>query len=142
MNNVKTLLKSLGALIAGYLVSALLIGVTIALLGGLFPESYRPENTAWVVFNVLYGCVYAVAGGYVTAWLAPSRPVTHAIVLGGLMAALAVLTAVMAAGTPPAAGEARQPGWYYPALAVVVLPSIVLGAWIRVRTSGAVKQAA
>jgi heme A synthase len=139
MNPARRILKSAGALVAGYLLSALLTGVTISVLGGLFPESYRPENTGWVVFNVVYGCLYAVAGGYVTAWLAPSRPVAHAILLGSLMAGLAVLTALMVASAPPTPEYASQPGWYYPALAATVLPAIVLGAWMRVRRSGTLK---
>lgn len=135
MDKVKSILRSLASLIAGYIVSALLIGVTVAVLGALFPASYQPENTAWVIFNVAYGCLYAVAGGYVTAWLAPSRPILHGFVLGGLLALLALLTALAVAASPPAPEYASPPGWYYPALAVTVLPSILLGAWLRVRQS-------
>lgn len=67
MNNFKSIFQSIVALIAGYLVSAILTGVTIAVLGALFPESYKAENITWVVFNVIYGCAFAVIGGYV-AW--------------------------------------------------------------------------
>jgi heme A synthase len=127
------ILQSVGAVIAGYLVSALLTGITIAALGALFPESYRPENIGWVVFNVIYGCAFAVFGGYVVAWLAPSRPMAHALVLGVLMALFALLTNYAVSIAPPSPEYANQPGWYYPMLAVTVLPSILLGAWLQQR---------
>lgn len=127
------ILQSVGAVIAGYLVSALLMGITIATLGALFPESYRPENIGWVVFNVIYGCAFAVLGGYVVAWLAPSRPMAHALVLGVLMALFALLTSYAVSMAPTSPEYANQPGWYYPVLAVTVLPSILLGAWLQQR---------
>ena len=44
MNTLKSVLQSMGAVLAGYLVSAILTAITIAALGILFPESYIPEN--------------------------------------------------------------------------------------------------
>ncbi len=135
MNIFKSVFKSVGAVLAGYLVSALLTGVTISVLGVVFPESYKPENTGWVIFNVFYGCAFAVIGGYMSARLAPSRPFNHALVLGILMALFAVLTGYMVSVTPPSPEYTTQPGWYYPVLAVTVLPSILLGAWIYARSN-------
>ena len=133
MDKFKSILRSIGAVMAGYLVSALLTGLTIAALGALFPASYNPENLEWVIFNVLYGCAFAVVGGYVAARLAPARPMAHAIVLGLLMAVFAVITGYAVSVTPPSPEYANQPGWYYPVLAITVLPSILLGAWLSVR---------
>ena len=133
MNNLKSMFQSLGAVIAGYLVSAILTGVTIAVLGAIFPESYKAENIAWVVFNVIYGCAFAVIGGYVVARLAPTRPFIHAIVLGVLMAVFALITGYAMSSAPPSPEYANQPGWYYPVLAITVLPSILLGAWLYMR---------
>lgn len=130
MNKFKSIFQSIGAVIAGYLVSAISTGITIAALGALFPESYKAENIAWVVFNVIYGCGFAVIGGYVVAWLAPSRPFTHATVLGMLMANFALITGYAVSAAPPSPEYANQPGWYYPVLAITVLPSILLGAWL------------
>jgi heme A synthase len=127
------ILKSVGAVLAGYLVSAILTGITISVLGALFTESYKPENIGWVIFNVIYGCAFAVVGGTIVARLAPSRPMTHAWVLGILMALFAGLTGYMIASAPPSPEYVNQPRWYYPALAITVLPSILLGAWIYLR---------
>lgn len=133
MNKFKSVLQSIGAVIAGYLVSALLTGITISALGALFPESYKAENIVWVVFNVIYGCAFAVIGGYVVARLAPSRPFAHATVLGMLMAVFAVIIGYAVSAASPSPEYANQPGWYYPALAITVLPSILLGAWLYVK---------
>jgi heme A synthase len=133
MNNFKSIFQSIGAVLAGYLVSAILTGVTIAVLGVLFPESYTAENIAWVIFNVIYGCAFAVIGGYVVARLAPMRPLTHATVLGVLMAIFALITGYAMSSAPPSPEYVNQPGWYYPVLAITVLPSILLGAWLYIR---------
>lgn len=135
MTKFKSIFQSIGAVIAGYLVSALLTGLTIAALGALFPASYNPENIEWVVFNVIYGCAFAVIGGYVAARLAPVRPLSHATVLGLLMAVFAVITGYAVSVTPPSPEYANQPGWYYPVLAITVLPSILLGVWFYVRSA-------
>lgn len=131
MNKFKSILQSIGAIISGYLISAILTVLTIAALGALFPESYKAENIWWVVFNVVYGCAFAVIGGYGVARLAPSRPFTHATVLGVLMAIFAVMTGYAISVAPPSPEYANQPGWYYPVLAITVLPSILLGAWLH-----------
>ena len=133
MNRFKSIFQSLGAVIAGYLVSAVLTGLTIAALGALFRASYNPENIEWVIFNVIYGCAFAVIGGYVAARLAPARPWAHATVLGLLMAIFAAITGYAVSVAPPSPEYTNQQGWYYPVLAVTVLPSILLGAWLYVR---------
>jgi hypothetical protein len=127
------ILKSVGAVLAGYLISAILTGTTIFVLGALFTESYKPENTGWVIFNVIYGCAFAVVGGVIVAKLAPSKPMAHAWVLGILMTLFAVLTGYLVASAPPSPEYVNQPGWYYPVLAITVLPSILLGASIYLR---------
>lgn len=133
MNGIKSVLQSIGAVLAGYVVSALLTGITIAVLGALFPASYQPENLGWVIFNVIYGCAFAVIGGYVVARLAPSRPMVHAFTLGVLMAVFALLTGYAVSAQPPSPEYVNQPGWYYPVLAITVLPCILLGAWLQQR---------
>ena len=134
MNTFKLILHSIGAVLGGYLVSAILTAVTISVLAALFPASYSAGIIGWVIFNVMYGCAFAVVGGYVAARIAPSRPFIHAIVLGSLMAIFALLTGVATANTPPSMpGYVSQPDWYYPVLAITVLPCILLGAWLYIK---------
>jgi len=119
--------------VAGYLITALLTAATIGVLAALFPASYVATNVAWVVFNVLYGCAFAVLGGYVTARLAPRRPLAHALALGLIMAVLAALTAMTTTAAPASPETANSPAWYYPVLAITVLPSVALGGWLEAR---------
>ena len=72
-----------------------------------------------------YRTVFGVAGGWITAKLAPSRPMTHAIVLGaiGTLAALAGAVAMWSVGQQ----------WYPLALVVLALPQCWLGARIAAR---------
>ena len=64
-------------------------------------------------------CVAIVAGGYVTARLAPSAPILHAAILG-VIAAMPVVAGLIAMWS-------RGPHWYPLALAAAMLSSAVLG---------------
>jgi hypothetical protein len=86
--------------------------------------------------NVVYGCLFAVAGGYVTAWLAPAQPLRHAMALGLIMAVLAIITGLAVAAAPPSPEDANQPGWYYLVLALTVLPCVTAGGWLCSRRPG------
>ena len=74
----------------------------------------------------LYRTVYGVLGSYLTARLAPRRPMLHAMVLGTLGLAANI------AGTVTAWNRADVVGhrWYPIALIVLALPTAWLGAWI------------
>ena len=100
--------------------------------GRIIPGILQPRKPRMGSFQCA-GCAFAVVGGYVAARLAPARPMAHAIVLGLLMAVFAVITGYAVSVTPPSPEYANQPGWYYPVLAITVLPSILLGAWLSVR---------
>lgn len=134
MNTFLAILKSLGAVVAGYVVIAVLTIVTISTLAVLFPASYQPENTGWVILNVIYGCLFAAVGGYLTARLAPTRPLWHVLALGIFMALFSGLTAWAVASAPADSEYARQPGWYYPALTLLAIPCVLMGYAVYVRT--------
>lgn len=83
---------------------------------------------------IIYGCAFAVLGGYIVARLAPSKPMTHAWALCILMALFAVLTGYMVAySASPSPEYVNQPDWYYPVLEITVLPSILLREWLNTR---------
>lgn len=74
-----------------------------------------------------YRIVYAVAGCYLTARLAPRRPMRHAMTLGFIGLVLSTLGAIGAI----VAGN-LGPSWYPIALAITALPCAWLGgAWHR-----------
>ncbi len=128
------LLRSIGAVFAGVLlVFFLSLGTDVVLHAtGFYPPWFQPMSTPLWLLATAYRIVYGIAGGYLTAWLAPDRPLGHALVLGvvGLMLSLAGLLATWNAG--PEYG----PRWYPIALVVTALPCAWLGGKLFVRRTG------
>jgi hypothetical protein len=75
----------------------------------------------------IYRTIYGVAGSYIAAWLAPHRPMLHAMVLGILGFAVCILGAVATWNGGPAFG----PHWYPVALVVLALPTAWVGGKLR-----------
>lgn len=85
---------------------------------GALPKPGEPMSHAHGALALAYRLAFSVLGGYVTALLAPSRPVTHAVVLGVIGLVLATLGAVATWNAGPAYG----PVWYPLALVITALP--------------------
>jgi hypothetical protein len=79
------------------------------------------ENAFWIF--TAYRFVFTVLGGYVTARLAPARPMKHALVLGAIGTALS-LVGVIAMHVKNMPG----PAWYPWALVITAIPLTWLGA--------------
>lgn len=126
--NKKTL-KSIGAVLAGFATVAILSVVTDAVLEGLhvLPPQNRPgDYESWMLLvALLYRSVYAVVGGYVTAALAPSKPMKHVKILAILGTVGGVLGVV--------AGWNLSEHWYPIALAVTAYPLVWYGGKLRVK---------
>jgi hypothetical protein len=80
-----------------------------------------------------YRTVYGIVGSYLTASLAPNRPMRHAMVLGALGFAVSILGAVVTWNGGPAFG----PHWYPVALVVLALPTAWAGGKLRLAQSRA-----
>jgi hypothetical protein len=83
----------------------------------------QPMSDALFVLATVYRTIYTVAGGYITARLAPEQPMTHVLILG-LVGTAAALASVVATWN---AGPELGPKWYPIALAVLALPSVWMG---------------
>jgi hypothetical protein len=120
-------LRSILAVLAGVVfVVAASTGMDVALEKTILPQMNSPSASPGLLALALaYRTALGVAGGWVTARLAPSRPVTHAIVLGGI-GTLAALAGVIVAW-----GFGQQ--WYPIALVVLALPQSWLGGQIAAR---------
>ena len=117
------ILKSIGAVIAGLFFIFLTHNGTDLILEslGIFtPITERFETTWMVVTALVYRILFSIAGCYVTAWLAPSKPMLHAMILGTIGLVLSTAAAIVL--IPRDLG----PAWYPIALAVSALPC----AWI------------
>jgi hypothetical protein len=121
----RRILRSIGAVLAGFLVTAILSIATDLVLHAarIFPPWGQPMSDALFVLATAYRIVFTIAGGYITARLAPNRPMAHVLVLGivGLMAAVAGTLATWNQG--PEFG----PKWYPLALVVTAIPCVWAG---------------
>ncbi|MGX5817112.1 hypothetical protein ACWKWU_02890 [Chitinophaga lutea] len=118
--------KSIGAIVAGFATVVVLSILTDFILesAGIFPPPGNGLYITWMLLLALaYRTVYTVIGGYVTAALAPSRPMRHARILG-IVGTIAGIAGVFAS-------LGMSPLWYPIALALLALPSTLLGGWLR-----------
>lgn len=120
-------LRRTGAVLAGLLAVVVLSVATDALLHltGVLPPLGRSVADGLFALATAYRIAYGVAGGYVTARLAPDRPVGHALLLGcvGLVISLA---GAVAAWNRPDLG----PRWYPLALVAIAVPCSWAGGWL------------
>ena len=123
-NPSRQLGRSLLALLAGMLAGIILsIGTDIVLhVIGLFPALGEPVSSRFLALATVYRSVYGVIGAYIAARLAPSQPMTHALVLGIVGFVVSIIGAVVTWNKGPAYG----PHWYPVALGVLAIPT----AWV------------
>ena len=123
--------RSVGAVLAGFLLTALLsLGTDVVMHAtGIFPPWGEPMTGGLFVWATVYRVVYTVLGGYLTATLAPRQPLAHVLALG----AIGTLVATAGAVATWNAGPAFGPHWYPVLLVVTALPCVWGGGIIRQR---------
>lgn len=129
MHHPHRVLRSIGALLAGFLaVIVLSLGTDAALHAtGVFPPWGQPMADSLFLLATAYRSVYGVAGSYIAARLAPDRPMAHAMALGVVGLALSIVGAVATWNRGPAFG----PKWYPLALIATALPCAWAGGRLR-----------
>lgn len=125
------ILRSIGALFAGFLVVFILsLGTDVVLHAtGVFPPWGEPMSDSRFLLATVYRILYAVAGSYVTGRLAPHRPMKHALLGGVVGLVLSTLGAVATWDRGPEFG----PHWYPLALVATALPCAWAGGRLRTR---------
>lgn len=123
------LLRSIGAIVAGFLVIVVLSVATDIVMHatGIYPPWFQYMPDSLFLLATAYRVIYSVLGSYVTARLAPDRPMRHALILGVIGV---VLSTVGAIGTWNQ-GREFGPKWYPLTLVVISLPLAWLGGKIR-----------
>ena len=123
--------KSLGAVVAGLLAIVTLSIATDAVLyaTGIMPKPDQPPVDSLLLLATVYRTAYSILGGYLTARLAPTKSMQHALALGAVGVVLGTLGVVVTWGTPAALGHE----WYPIALVVLAVPQCWLGGWLRVK---------
>lgn len=124
------ILKSIGALLAGLIfIFVTHTGVDRILeASSIFPPPEQGLHTTWMLMLATgYRVALSIAGCYITARLAPSRPVAHALVLGfiGVVGSLA--------GLSLAISQNLSPLWYPIGLAILSLPCAWVGGKLAER---------
>src|SRR5215475_281039 len=134
MNSWGTLGRSIGAVIAGIVTAVALTLVTDLVLHavGFFPPTGQPPSSGSLVVATLYRIVFGVLGSYVSARLAPNRPMWHAMIPG----ILGFVVSFVGAAATWNKGAEFGPHWYPLALVVTALPCAWLGGWLRERELG------
>ncbi len=127
--------RSILALLAGMLVGAVLTVGTDKLLKkiGVYPSSDQSPRDSLLLLATGYRVVYGVLGSYITARLAPSRPIFHVLLLGVLGTILGLVGVVVTWGRQPALGHE----WYPVALTVLAIPQSWIGGFLFTRSQSA-----
>ena len=125
----RRVLRSIAAVIAGFLVTATLsLGVDVVLHAiGVFPPWGWPMPDSLFVLATAYRILFTVLGGYITALLAPVLPVRHAVILGIIGFCFAVAGAALTWNAGPAFG----PRWYPILLVLTAIPCCWFGGKLR-----------
>ena len=123
---MKATLRSLGAILAGYLVIVLLTLLFFSLLDLALPPGQI--SNPWILFTLAFSVIAAVLGGWVTARLAKRHPRLHGFLLGAFLILMGLLSM--------SAAQGNEPFWYQASLLALALPAAWAGsALYRPRTT-------
>ena len=123
--------RSVGAVIAGFAsVAALSIAADAVVYGAGLAQPGQAMSDLMFGLAAVYRAVFTVAGGFITARLAPDRAMRHAWVLAalGLLGGLGGVAAYYAANDP-----AFGPAWYVLSIPLSAIPCAWLGARLAIR---------
>ena len=125
--------RSAGAVAAGFVATALLsLGADVVMHATVvFPTWGQPMSDGRFVWATVYRIVITVLGGFITARLAPRKPMTHVLVLGAVGFVVASAGALATWSQGPEFG----PKWYPIGLVVTALPCVWAGG-VLVGASG------
>lgn len=124
-------LRSTGAVLAGMVAGVVLsIGTDLLMYAlGVLPQPGQPAGDNPLLLATAYRTVYGIAAAYLTARLAPNRPMGHALVLGAFGFIASAVGAVVTWNRQPSLG----PHWYPVMLVVLALPTAWAGGKLRLR---------
>jgi len=127
--NAKRTWKSVGAVVAGLffiIIVTTLVDVILHIVH-VYPPVGEPMTDALAVIASSYRLVISIAGAWLTARLAPERPMKHALILGLVGTVLGTL------GVIQTWNLGLGPRWYPISLAVLAIPQCWFGGWLRER---------
>ena len=90
----KTIFKSIGAILAGFALGAILsIGTDFLFdkLGIMSMENFKRTSLLVILIVIVYRFIFNLIGCYLTAKLAPNKPMKHVIIIGIIGTVLGLL---------------------------------------------------
>ena len=125
-------MKSVWAVFAGVLFIIVVTTLVDMLLHaiGVYPPMNQPLTDALAVLATAYRVVISIVGAWITAWLAPDKPLKHAIILGVVGTLLGTL------GVVATWNLGLGPRWYPVLLAVLAIPQCWVGGKIYEMQAG------
>jgi len=112
------------SVVVGYLIFAL-TAFALFQISGQPPHQRAPVS--FMVGSTIYGCVFAFLGGYVAAFLAKRRPLTHGVAVALVLALGAALSLIATIG--------KGAIWSQVAAIALMAPCAALGGWRRAKNS-------
>ncbi|WP_194818133.1 hypothetical protein [Nocardia sp. XZ_19_385] len=124
-----SIIKSTGAVVAGLAAASIAsLGTDAALkAAGVLPHDHLYVGVPLVLTVIGYRTVFNILGAYLTASLAPRRPLKHAVILGGIG------TFFSAFGAVATYDMDIGPHYYALSLVVLAMPSALLGGYLQTR---------
>jgi uncharacterized membrane protein len=124
--------KSIWAIAAGviFIIVVTTLVDIILHVAGVFPPMDQPLNDSLALLATSYRTVISVAGAWLTARLAPDKPMKHAMNLGYVGVILGLV------GVLATWNKGLGPRWYPIALVVLAIPQCWAGGKLYVMSSG------
>jgi hypothetical protein len=124
--------RSIWAVVAGVLViivASTLVDIVLHAIG-VFPPMDQPINDSLALLATSYRVVISIGGAWLTARLAPDKPLKHAMILGIVGTVLGLV------GVVATWNKGLGPRWYPIVLAVLAIPQCWVGGKLYEMRSG------
>jgi len=121
--------RSVLAIVAGIVFVVVVTTIVDVVLHAveIYPPWDKPIDDAQAALATAYRVVIGVAGAWLTARLAPAKPMTHAMILGAVGVVLATV------GLAATWNKGLGPHWYPIALVMLAIPQSWLGGALLTR---------
>ncbi|NOU20026.1 MAG: hypothetical protein HOO91_20905 [Bacteroidales bacterium] len=122
----KTILKSIGAVLAGFIFVAVISIATDVVLTktGIMKQPFDLNGPWFIISVIFYRSIYTTVGSLLTARLAPNKPMRHSMIGGAIGFVISIIGAIGMWDKPP--------HWYGIALIIIALPCAWLGGQLFV----------
>jgi hypothetical protein len=119
--------RRVGAVFAGLIANAVLASATDGVLYAthVYPSVSQQMAGGLFLLAFAYRTVFGIGGAWLTARLAPDRPVQHALALGGVGVVISAIGAAVKWDAGPA--------WYSLGILAIALPAAWVGGRLRAR---------